>query len=333
MRHTLAVVCAAFVCAAAAHASLFNQFVVFGDSLSDNGNVYIATGGLEPAPPAYTTGSFTDGPATVPPGTAGGIWHEDLSLLLGEPIAEPFLAGGTNYAVGGAEVLAPVPSPPYGTIPSLEQQVGDYLATAGGTANPDNLYILWGGANDLYAAVETPGATPADVAATETAVIQSLAGDITALAMAGAKDFLWLNLPQLATTPRGEADPLNGALAAASTQFASDVTSETAVLEQLLGIKIADVNIYGLYQSILADPSAYGYTNVTTPAQGLANVNPDQYLFWDFDSHPTTTGHELIALTADDAVLTTFAPEPATCASAVLGLLFVLGRRRMRAKA
>ena len=62
-----------------------------------------------------------------------------------------------------------------------------------------------------------------------------------------------------------------------------------------LGVRIADVDIYGLYQSILANPAAFGYTNVTTPAQGLA-VNPDQYLFWDTPSHPTTTGHRLIGL-------------------------------------
>lgn len=328
MRHSIVVVCAALLCAAGAHASLFNQFVIFGDSLSDNGNVYIATGGAQPAPPLYTPGSFTDGPLTNPPGTAGGIWDVDLSALLGEPVAQPFLAGGTNYAVGGAQVLAPV-STPYGTIPSLEQQVGLYLTSTGGVANPNNLYILWGGANDLYSAVETPGATPADIAATETAAINSLAADIEALAAAGAKDFLWLNLPQLASTPRGAADPLNGALSTASTQFAANVTTQTALLQQLLGINIADVDVYGLYQSILADPSAYHYVNVTTPAQGL-NVNPDQYLFWDLASHPTTTGHRLIALAAEDAVMTTFAPEPATCAFAALGLAFLLARRRRK---
>ena len=40
----------------------FNQMIIFGDSLSDNGNVYIATGGAIPAPPAYTVGRFTNGP-------------------------------------------------------------------------------------------------------------------------------------------------------------------------------------------------------------------------------------------------------------------------------
>src|ERR1019366_5493665 len=153
-----------------------------------------------------------------------------------------------------------------------------------------------GGANDLYGAVETPGETAAGVAATETAVINSLVNDVEFLDAAGARNFLWLNLPQLATTPRGAARAL------ASTQFRTDLANQTTLLTQTLGVRIADVDIYGLYQSILANPAAYGYTSVTTPAQGLA-VNPDQYLFWDLPSHPTTTGHELIGLAADTAVL------------------------------
>jgi len=48
----------------------FNQMIIFGDSVSDNGNVYIALGGAPPAPapPLYTVGRFTNGP-DVTPGT------------------------------------------------------------------------------------------------------------------------------------------------------------------------------------------------------------------------------------------------------------------------
>ena len=213
-------------------------------------------------------------------------------------------------------------------IPSLAQQVGLALAASGGNADPNALYVVWGGANDLYGAVETPGATAADVAATETAVVNSLVNDVSLLTAAGARNFLWLNLPQLATTPRGAADPLNAALSQASTQFRTDLANQTTLLRQTLGIGIAEVDIYGLYQDILANPAAYGYTNVTTPAQGLA-VNPDQYLFWDIPSHPTTTGHRLIGLRADAAVLGTFVPEPATTSAVGAGLLLLLCLRRV----
>ena len=324
MRKFLLTLLAACLCAGCAQAALFTQFVVFGDSLSDNGNAFIGTGGATPAPPLYTVGRFTDGPDTIPAGTAGGLWHEVLAGLISEPVATPFLAGGSNFAVGGAKIL---PGDP--VIPSLAQQVGLALAASGGHADPNALYVFWGGANDLYGAVETPGQTPGGVAATETAMVNSLVSDIELLDAAGARNFLWLNLPQLATTPRGMGDPLNAALAQASTQFRTDVANETALLTQTLGVRIADVDIYGLYQSILANPAAFGYTNVTTPAQGLA-VNPDQYLFWDLPSHPTTTGHRLIGLDAETAVLDTFAPEPATWVVGA-GLILLVGwRKRLR---
>src|SRR5215831_17334150 len=105
MANIVSTLLAAFLCTLAAQAAPFTQFEIFGDSLSDNGNAYIATGGTSPAPPFYTVGRFTDGPDTVPAGTTGGLWHEVLASLLGVPVATPFLAGGTNYAAGGAKVL------------------------------------------------------------------------------------------------------------------------------------------------------------------------------------------------------------------------------------
>lgn len=340
MKKIISVLIGLTVCVAALNAAAFSQFVVFGDSLSDTGNAYLGSGGFTPAPPAYTKvpgglGRFTDGPDTLPAGTAGGIWHEVLAGLMGEPLATPFLAGGTNYAIGGAQVLADVPTP-FGTIPSLASQVGLYLSTTPGhVPDPNALYIFWGGANDLYNAIES-GESAAQIASTTTNMTASLAADIGGLAGLGAKNFLWLNLPQLATTPRGAADlagaspSVAAAFTNASTNFATDIASETAALEASLGVKIADVNIYALYQQIMADPAAFGYTNVTDPASGMS-VNPDQYLFWDFPSHPTTTGHKLIAEAADAAINATFVPEPGTLATVGLaGLLFLVSRRRRR---
>ena len=341
MRTLFSATLALLLAAAAANATLFSNFVVFGDSLSDNGNAFIATGGTTPAPPNYTTvpgglGRFTDGPDTTPAGTPGGLWHEVLAGLLGEPVAAPFLLpGGTNYAVGGAQVLHDVPASPQ-PIPSLQSQVGLYLTSVGGHADPNALYILWGGANDLYSAVETPGETASQIAGIEIQMIASLGSDIGALAAAGAKDFLWLDLPQLATTPRGAHDAslvspgVATAFTNASTDFAADVMSESSKLDAALGVRVADVNIFALYQQILANPGAFGYTNVTGFAQGNPAANPDHYLFWDFPSHPTTTGHALIGEAADAAVLATFAPEPGTCAMAGAALLLGVWIRRRK---
>ena len=332
------VVLVLFISAAAAYGSSFTKLVIFGDSLSDNGNAYIATMGAIPAPPAYTVfptglGRFTDGPDTTPAGTGGGLWHEVLATALGTPTAQPFLAGGTNYAVGGAQILADVPAVPQ-PIPSLASQIGLYLTSTGGVADPNALYVIWGGSNDLYHALETPGETSAQIAATEQQMAASLSADITALALSGAHNFLWLNLPQLATTPRGAFDILNTpglgpAFAAASTQFQSDVAARSMLLASGLGVSITELDIYALYQAIQANPAAYGYTNVTTPANLDPAANPDEYLFWDFPSHPTTTGHRIIGQAAFAALQSTAVPEPATWTFAGAGLLLAICYRRL----
>jgi len=58
-------------------AGRINQIVVFGDSLSDSGNLFAATMGTTPPPPYYQ-GRFSNGP----------VWVEDLAGRLGVEMAE-----------------------------------------------------------------------------------------------------------------------------------------------------------------------------------------------------------------------------------------------------
>jgi outer membrane lipase/esterase len=77
MRNFLQIWITTLMCAAAANAAPFSRFVIFGNSLSDNGNAFIGTGAAIPAPPLYTAMRFTDGPDTTPAG--GG---DNLGILL-----------------------------------------------------------------------------------------------------------------------------------------------------------------------------------------------------------------------------------------------------------
>src|SRR5271156_6305416 len=116
----IAVLLSAVGAAARAATPSYDALYVFGDSYCDVGNLFLATGGAEPPAPYYN-GRFSNGP----------IWIEHVAGGLGLPMA-PSLAGGTDYAFGGAFATAPQPIPGGGTIPSVPQQVGLYLSQHGG---------------------------------------------------------------------------------------------------------------------------------------------------------------------------------------------------------
>src|SRR5205085_1099184 len=81
-----------------------DQIVAFGDSLSDTGNITIATLGQFPGD-NYASGRFTNGTDTTP-STSGplGVWVEQLAGRLGVPDPQPYLAltGGSDYAFASA---------------------------------------------------------------------------------------------------------------------------------------------------------------------------------------------------------------------------------------
>jgi outer membrane lipase/esterase len=289
-----------------------DQIVAFGDSLSDTGNVTIATLGQFPGD-NYASGRFTNGPNTTP-ATSGpiGVWVDQLAGRLGVPDPQPFLglSGGTDYAFASATTGS-------NGLYNITDQVNTYLLTHPTGASSTALYTVWGGSNDLFNGT-TGGKAAAD----------ALYQNIQSLAAAGGKNFLWLDVPPLGNTPLGSlnAAALNAQVAAFNAEWSADVS-----LLQSQGIAVIGVDVFNLFTTIAANPSAYGFTNISTPAQGQAGVNPNTYLFWDAE-HPTTAGHGLVAnLAYNDLVGTpTAVPEPASAAVVAFGILSLAAAARFR---
>jgi phospholipase/lecithinase/hemolysin len=267
-----------------------NQLVVFGDSLSDNGNAAIVAAQLN---------------IPFPPLSNGPLWIDQLAGKLSVPDPQPFLAntGGTNYAVATAQTGS-------NGLSGVSDQLIAFGAAHPGGAPADALYTLWAGANDIF-----NGGNPVSAA-------DNIFNNIQSLAAGGGKYFLWLNLPDLGLTPRaiaaGQTIPANLASGAFNAEWAVDLGKL-----QAQGINVVGVNVEALFTQIITNPGAFGFSNVTSPGEG--QPNPNSFLFWD-DEHPTTAGH---ALVADLAFADLSVPEPASIAFAALGLIsLVLWKRR-----
>lgn len=292
------------LCSVSAFAQVrdYTRIVVFGDSLSDTGNVAHITaakyGIPVPSPIGgnYTLGRFTDGYDTVPAAqNYFGVWVEQLSASIpSHPTVVNSLDGGTNYAYGfaltggGTSTLTLAGGQVTVDVENMGRQISDYLATHP-KINSKTLFVVWGGANDVLNAT-----SPTQVV--DAAIQETL--DVQRLIAAGATQILVLNLPPLGLTPR-----LNGSLATSSTANAaaalynSWLGTGVAVLNDFYRwrrVHIYPVNIFSLFTQLAANPAAASLVNITTPAQGNFTVNPDTYLFWD-DLHPTTRGHNLVA--------------------------------------
>ncbi len=180
--------------AALAQAQPYSNLYVFGDSLSDTGNDLIVTFGGVPSPAYYAGGGVTGR-------FSNGLNYADhLAAGLGLGPLLPSEGGGSNYAFGGARMNSvQVGLPP--TALSFNQQLADYEGDHA-LADPDALYVLWIGANDLRDGLTLAAlGNPTAVSVAINTVLTGLGGAIQNLAGRGATHFLVPNMPDLSLTP------------------------------------------------------------------------------------------------------------------------------------
>ena len=274
-RTLAAMIAAAMMAIASGHAwgDQITSIVSFGDSLSDVGNDYIGSGGTQPAPTAdYYQGRFTN----------GGNWLDYLAHDLGVAAPVASLAGGSNYAFGGASTGSGTTTyAPGQAVPNVDSQIAMYLASH--TPSPNQLFTIWAGANNLLIGNQTNPTVPA----------HDIANAITTLANAGAKQFLIPNLPLLGEIPASSTLSLTqrAGLDAWSVGFNQTLQAEAASLQKSLGVQIHIADIQTLLTNVMANPSQFGFTNVTGSAVN-SSLTGNGYLFWDAE-HPTTAADAL----------------------------------------
>jgi len=266
----------------------FEQIYVFGDSLSDTGNMFQATGGVVPPSPPYQSGRFSNGP----------VWVEQLTSKLA---ASPHST--VNFAFAGATTGVAKASNFDSTlqIPGLLSQVKDFQATHP-SANPNALYIVWAGANDYLGGTRSPAGP-----------LNNLSQAVRALAAGGAKNFLVVNLPDLGKLPATRNNLSASTLTRLTKAHNSGLSQALDPLRQSLapGTKLTLLDVNALFNQAMAEPRKSGFTNVTSPCldRGVACNSPNEFLFWD-QLHPTAAAHRAIGTLALAALMPPSTAEP-----------------------
>src|SRR5437764_605573 len=96
--------------------------------------------------------------------------------------------------------------------------------------------------------------------------VSNIANHITTLANAGAHDFVVPNLPLLGEVPDYRGSSNESTLNTLSSQFDSQLATSLKNLKQSLNVNIFPVDVLTTFNNILANPSSYGFINVTQPA-------------------------------------------------------------------
>lgn len=271
------------ICAGPASAQKVSNLIFFGDSNTDGGRYSIL--------PQFTTGPKANvlnlhGSYTTP---GGLMWSQYLGQNFGIGVATTatananFLApGGNNFTAGNARINLPGNAAIGENAWSAEQQISAYLNSTGGKADPNAVYVVAIGTNDLKPT--TPGGlgnvvNPGGVSNFSglTTLAQQTASLVSTLQAAGAKYILVPNVSTAPGTRNGaaawNAAGFNGAVGAFDQTWINSLNFYNQSLWNNLsrsGINFIPVDRAGLGDYVLLNAAKFGFTNtnIATPACG-----------------------------------------------------------------
>ena len=298
-----------------------DNLFVFGDRLTENGgefgkNAVAESTGANPPydeAPYSEEGSFTD----------GSNWTTYLGSILG--VEENEQDTNFSYLDATARELNN-PTDPFGDATELNTFAGqiDTFEETYGTFTEDDLVVVNFGGNDLTLPPEE-GVAPEEAAQQS---IQATVDGIANLQELGAENFLVGLVPPVELAPifsdqefldllgvePGFFDPIVDGYNQGLTSALEGYEAESGA-----NIEILDTNT--LFDSVAAEPGAYGFVNVDEPvlsSKTPVTGEPIAYneeivgqdpavqhatLFIDPYFHPTALGHSIVAETARDELL------------------------------
>lgn len=303
-----------------AYSAPAREMIFFGDSLTDNGNLYRVSKKIIPKSPPYFEGRFSN----------GMTWAEHLALAYGLKYQ--------IYAVGGATSIFHLPTTKFIAPTTLYLEVYKYILDSLFTDRSNNIYVIWIGDNDYdFYDQEEPDAWT-------TRVVEGIVDGINTLISYGAKNFIILNLTDTSRTPfarqnndltklRNMIIEHNRKLGVALTFLQvshpdvnirkintfgifNDIVDQTQKYNTLYHLNITDTEnacwTGGLTMNKLRDvvpefPTTsielnYTYQMAQSLKAGTVPCDtPNQHLFWD-DMHPAAVYHQLLARIVEETL-------------------------------
>jgi phospholipase/lecithinase/hemolysin len=277
-----------------------NSIIVFGDSLSDNGNLYEYMQHQLPESPPYYKGHFSD----------GCVWIERVArMYYGKEMKAHFL----DYAFGGAGVMLPEEEDE-DVLFTFKKEIDSYLMTHDDKADPNALFVVWIGANNYLGLSE-------DKEETLNSVLLGLKINVKRLIDAGAKHILIVNLPDLGIIPAARAFNAVDLLKYYSAEHNARLINMVNNFKvQYPDVEWIDLDVYAKLHDVLEHQENYEFDNVKDPCLSMtASMNklipsrstvlnmassdmhtnaPEagckKYLFFDL-VHPTAQAHIMLA--------------------------------------
>src|SRR5215468_40028 len=289
---------------ATAGATPFDNIFVFGDSNSDTGRRLELEG--RPVSPPYYQGRHSNG--------AVAVEYLASSLGLGlSPASNSFAVGGALTGHGNVDtshnnVLAAT---------GMLDQFQTFKGLVGGVANPNALYFIWGGGNDI-----TQCGGVSCTSAQLSAIVSNLTTLVADLSGLGARHFMVVN-------------DYGGNSAARS--FDAMLLRAVQSLDSQ-GEEVALFDARSVLLSMIVPNNPYGFTNTSSAAPcytgdlngvgGSVCDDPSQYVFWDPEGHLTARANAILG----NAMILSVMPEPDTAllvCAALMALAWVVKRTRL----
>ncbi|MDH5181797.1 MAG: SGNH/GDSL hydrolase family protein, partial [Gammaproteobacteria bacterium] len=263
------------------------------DSLSDSGNLASVVGPF-PQPPYYQNRVSNGLLAVEVMANRLGLTLEPSLHLIGP-------AQGTNYSVVAARANSNEPK-------DLATQVALFLANHGGVAPENALYVMFIGGNDVRYARDNPSPIAAYQSLTDAAVV--IADQIQVLSMAGARNWLVINAPDIGNIPEtrliAQALGLPGLInhaTALSLYFNNELKARVNQVKEDMDIEVERFDLLKKFNKIADKSLKLGFSNNTDPcfSTNLGQYTPgcnfglniDEYVFFD-EIHPTARIHAII---------------------------------------